>query len=104
MTPYQCSNGELAMGQPDGSLGIGHRPNRTSTPCSYYVSVMDAHRGVLALGPFSDHSTALQHVRPFRAWLRRHSPNADCFTVGTIRRHSSEPGKWNELYQGRHQP
>lgn len=47
-----------------------HRPDER--PGAYYVSVIDAGRYALALGPFRKHARALELVRPVRLYAIEH--------------------------------
>jgi hypothetical protein len=62
---------------------------------TWYVTLHDGQRGMLALGPFTTHTDALRHVRPLRVWLQRHTANGHAFSVGTMRRDTTEPGQLN---------
>jgi len=65
---------------------------------SYYVSVIDGSRYVLALGPFiNDHQAALDRVDAVRDYVRDHDPRGHFYSFGTARTDSDRPGKLNAI-------
>lgn len=67
---------------------------------SYYVSIIDGSRHVLAVGPFTEHSEALAHVDAARRIvMERYNPDgrAHWYGYGTAVVHggSARPGKLN---------
>ena len=80
-----------AGGAEDVSLTVDPRPG------NYYVSVVDAGRLGLLLGPFSCHQDALDNVEAARTQAYKADPWAWFYNYGTVRMaaHYVKPGLFN---------
>ena len=69
-------------------------------PGSYYVSVIDADRFALALGPYDRHADALANVERVSRYVHEHDSKAVWYGFGTCRIGDTFPceqrGKLNE--------
>ena len=67
-------------------------------PGNYYVSVVNGRKFRLLLGPFTNHATALAHVRTTRDYACRVDPQAHWYAFGTVGLHADDvrPGILNE--------
>lgn len=69
-----------------------------SRPGPYYVSVIDADRYRLLLGPFDRHADALAKVEPVRVQSEKLDARAVFYGFGTVRVVGHyEPGAFNRL-------
>ena len=67
-------------------------------PGNYYVSVVDHDRVGLLLGPFDDHSIALNNVDRCKEYARKVNDRAFWYSYGTVRfENYSRPGLFNDL-------
>lgn len=51
----------------------------------FYVSCVNGSKTALVVGPFEDHSVALNLVDAVRSWAERHDPRAAFAAFGTAR-------------------
>jgi hypothetical protein len=50
---------------------------------AFYVSVIDGSRNGLLLGPFPEHSDAMERVERVRSWVVERDPRAHFYGFGT---------------------